>query len=140
MIKETSKENDGAAKKILLVEDNLINGKLVSKILEIVGYQVEWARNGKEAIEMIGQSPHSFYLVFMDIQMPEMNGFEATRWIRQQGLDIPVVAMTAHALKGDREKCIEAGMDDYLTKPVDRADLLMIVEKWSQHSKDGQSN
>jgi CheY-like chemotaxis protein len=102
----------------------------------MVGYQVEWVKNGRQAIERIGEAPGFFHLVFMDVQMPEMDGFEATQWVRQQGYKIPIVAMTAHAMKGDREKCLEAGMDDYITKPVEREALVGMIEKWGMQEKE----
>ncbi|MEA3386659.1 MAG: response regulator, partial [Thermodesulfobacteriota bacterium] len=119
------------------------------------GYQVEVANNGKETVEKYTASPEDFDLIFMDIQMPEMDGLAATREIRKheeqlkaqssrQKMEllptnfqlsarserIPIVAMTAHAMKGDREKCIEAGMDDYITKPIKRELVFEVLEKW----------
>ncbi|MFA8433465.1 MAG: ATP-binding protein [Marinifilaceae bacterium] len=132
----TESSDDKKSLHILLVEDNLINGKLATKMLEMVGYQVEWVKNGRQAIERIGEAPGFFHLVFMDVQMPEMDGFEATQWVRQQGYKIPIVAMTAHAMKGDREKCLEAGMDDYITKPVEREALVGMIEKWGMQEKE----
>jgi len=86
--------------------------------------------NGKQALDIL--SRESFDLILMDIQMPEMDGYEATRAIRERekttGFHIPIVAMTAHALKGDREKCIEAGMDDYIAKPIKMEELFKAVE------------
>lgn len=128
---DSKNDNLVSSVNILLVEDNLINGKLVVKMLEISGYNVEWARNGLEAIQHIENSPHKFQIVFMDVQMPEMDGIEATQWIRKNGFDIPVVAMTAHALKGDREVCLDAGMNDYITKPLKKEDLVNMVERWA---------
>ena len=95
------------------------------------GYQVEVANDGKEALEQFTSSPEDFDLIFMDIQMPRMDGMEATKVIREKGFDtIPIVAMTAHAMKGDREKCLEGGMDDYITKPIKRELVFEILEKW----------
>jgi len=105
---------------ILLVEDNPINQKVATRLLEKAGHSVTLAVNGREALSCVGVRP--FDLVLMDVQMPEMDGLEATVAIRMQerGTDrhIPIVALTAHALIGDREKCIQAGMDGYVTKPV----------------------
>ncbi len=112
--------------RILLVEDNLVNQKIALKIIERKGYHVTAVNNGIQAINALKKE--AFNLVFMDVQMPEMDGLEATSTIRDHqsdvlNPDIPIVAMTAHAMKGDREKCIEAGMDDYLSKPI-RPDLI----------------
>ena len=117
---------------ILLAEDNPVNQKLAKMMLTKAGYQVEVADNGKEAVEKYTASPEDFDLIFMDVQMPEMDGLEATREIRKQSTikRIPIVAITAHAMKGDREKCIEAGMDDYITKPIKRENVFGILEKW----------
>ena len=105
---------------ILLVEDNLINQKVAQRLLEKAGHTVTIASNGKEAVDLLEHQ--TFDLVLMDVQMPEMDGLEATAVIRQQeeGTErhMPIVALTAHAMIGDREKCLEAGMDGYVTKPV----------------------
>ncbi len=116
---------------ILLVEDNPVNQKLVKMMLTKAGYKVEVANNGKEAVEMYSASPDGFDLIFMDVQMPEMDGIEATRAIREKGFNsIPIVAMTAAAMKGDRKKCLDAGMDDYISKPIKRQLVFEILEKW----------
>ncbi len=106
--------------RILVAEDNLTNQQVAQAILEGAGIAVTIVGNGEEAVQAIGNTP--FDAVLMDIQMPRMNGYEATRLIRElpQGAVIPIVAMTAHAMKGDEEKCLEAGMDGYLTKPVNQ--------------------
>jgi PAS domain S-box-containing protein len=117
--------------RILLAEDNQVNQKLAKMMLTKAGYQVEVVNDGKEAVEKYTTSPEDFDLIFMDVQMPEVDGMEATKAIREKGFDtIPIVAMTAHALKGVREKCLEAGMDDYITKPIKRALVFEILEKW----------
>jgi two-component system, sensor histidine kinase and response regulator len=114
---------------ILLVEDNPINQKVATSILQKAGHFVTLAGNGKEALQQI--NGHDFDLVLMDIQMPEMDGLEATVAIRvleqQTGEHIPIVALTAHAMKGDRERCLEAGMDGYVTKPVQAAILFQAM-------------
>ncbi|PID40951.1 MAG: diguanylate cyclase, partial [Proteobacteria bacterium] len=116
--------------RILLAEDNLVNQKLATLMLSKAGYQVSVANNGKEAVETYIADPDSFDLIFMDVQMPEMDGKEATQAIRRQGFDgVPIIAMTAHAMKGDREMCLEAGMNDYLTKPIKREAVFTIIEK-----------
>jgi two-component system, sensor histidine kinase and response regulator len=117
--------------RILLAEDNPVNQKLASIILSKAGYQVEVASNGKQALEIFTKSPDDFDAILMDIQMPEMDGYEATRCIRQNGFkDIPIVAMTANAMKGDRELCLEAGMNDYITKPIKREIVFQVLNKW----------
>jgi signal transduction histidine kinase/CheY-like chemotaxis protein len=118
--------------RVLLVEDNLVNQRLATRMLEKRGHRVVLAANGREAIEILEKA--KFDLVFMDIQMPEMDGIEATRAIRRKeiGTDrrLPVIALTAHAMKGDREKCIAAGMDDYLPKPIRPQELDEILEHY----------
>ncbi len=117
--------------RILLVEDNLVNQKLANMILTKAGYQVEVAANGKIAVEMFCSSPDEFDTILMDVQMPEMDGYEATRQIRKLGhTDIPILAMTANAMKGDRELCLEAGMNDYITKPIKRDIVFDLLNKW----------
>ena len=128
---------------ILVVEDYPTNQQVVMNHLSRAGYQVDLAENGQQAVEMFRRK--NYALVLMDVQMPVMDGFEATAKIRslvdridQVCLDnrpgsprrLPIIAMTAHAVKGDRERCLEAGMDDYITKPLKRRELLSLVEKW----------
>jgi len=108
-----------ASLRILLAEDNAVNQRLASRLLEKRGHSVVVAGNGREALEALEK--HHFDLVFMDVQMPVMDGFEATAAIRKKeggGVHLPIVALTAHAMKGDREKCLAGGMDEYLTKPI----------------------
>ena len=115
---------------ILLAEDNVVNQRVALRILEKQGYHVRLANNGAEALKALREA--EFDLVLMDVQMPEMGGFEATGRIRDErlgGPHIPVIAMTAHAMTGDRERCLAAGMDDYITKPVRAAALIEMVEK-----------
>jgi two-component system, sensor histidine kinase and response regulator len=117
--------------RILLAEDNLVNQKLASLMLTKAGYQVEVAGNGKIAFEKYAADPESFDLIFMDVQMPEMDGKSATQAIRSAGhQEVPIVAMTAQAMKGDREKCLAAGMNDYITKPIKREVVFAVLEKW----------
>jgi CheY-like chemotaxis protein/HPt (histidine-containing phosphotransfer) domain-containing protein len=119
---------------ILLVEDNPINRQLAMALLAKRGAAVAEAENGREALEALAK--HDYDLVLMDVQMPEMDGFEATQAIRKReeetGKHVPIVAMTAHALKGDRERCLACGMDDYLAKPIKRQDLFQLLDRYSQ--------
>jgi signal transduction histidine kinase/CheY-like chemotaxis protein len=119
--------------RILLAEDNVVNQKLVAELLKREGHDVAVVGNGREAVA--GIETGSFDVVLMDVQMPMMDGLEATAAIRRTEQDTarhtPIVAMTAHAMKGDEQKCIEAGMDDYLTKPIEFASLRAVLEKWA---------
>ncbi len=117
--------------RILLAEDNPVNQKLATIILKKAGYQVTAASNGRQALETFINSPDTFDIILMDIQMPVMDGYEACRCIRQKGFqDTPIIAMTANAMKGDRELCLEAGMNDYITKPIKREIVFRVLEKW----------
>jgi PAS domain S-box-containing protein len=140
--------------RILLVEDNLVNQKLASTMLSRAGYVVETANNGIEAVEKYKKSRTEskaqndtgctssgeekkngrYNLIFMDMQMPEMDGLVATqeirKWEAENDCHVPVIAMTANASAGDREKCLDAGMDDYLTKPIKKDEVFALVEKW----------
>ncbi|WP_319475572.1 response regulator [Marispirochaeta aestuarii] len=118
--------------KILVAEDHEVNQILFRTILENDGYTVSVASNGKEAVAFAEQD--SFDLIFMDVQMPEMNGYEATREIRKAGIETPIIAVTASAIKGEQEKCFEAGMDDFLTKPFKKNDLMPVLDKWAMGS------
>jgi signal transduction histidine kinase/ActR/RegA family two-component response regulator len=117
---------------ILLAEDNAVNQKLAMRLLEKQGHKVVAADNGKEALAALEKD--RFDLVLMDVQMPEMGGFEATAAIREKekatGSHIPIIAMTAHAMKGDRERCLAAGMDDYLSKPIQANKLFEIIARF----------
>jgi PAS domain S-box-containing protein len=121
---------DSSKYRILLAEDNLVNQKLAVLMLEKHGHQVTVATNGREAVEKSAQQ--TFDLILMDIQMPELSGFDATARIREREADtmhhMPIIAMTAKAMKGDREKCLEAGMDDYVSKPINAAILFQTIQ------------
>ena len=121
-----------ASLRILLTEDNVVNRAFATGILTRRGHSITQAVNGREALA--STRAESFDLILMDVQMPEMDGLEATRCIRAEELlrrHTPIVAMTAHAMVGDRERCLAAGMDDYLSKPIDKAALFAIIEKVS---------
>ena len=125
--------------RLLLAEDNTVNQKLAVRLLENRGHSVVVACNGREALERI--SHESFDIVLMDVQMPEMDGFEATRRIRERerttGDHVPIIAMTAHAMKGDRERCLQAGMDGYISKPLRPSELFESVESLAVVDREG---
>ncbi len=124
--------------RVLLCDDNAINQKVAARLVQQLGYKPDVAVNGKEALAAIDRKPYDW--VFMDVMMPEMDGLEATRAIRERQKDpanhpnyksrIIIVAMTAHAMQGDRDKCIASGMDDYLAKPIRPKDVREVIEKW----------
>lgn len=119
---------------ILLVEDNAINQKLAVHILTNGGYRIDVVENGKEAVDKITQEPNKYDLILMDINMPVMDGKEATRQIRERGFtDIPIIAMTAYAMKEDPEDCLRAGMNDYMAKPIKREIVYQMLNKWVLH-------
>jgi two-component system sensor histidine kinase/response regulator len=118
--------------RVLLVEDNPVNQRLAQRILQKEEYTVALADNGKEALETLARQ--SFDLILMDVQMPVMDGFDATRAIRVEekktGTHTPIIATTAHAMTGDRERCLAAGMDNYISKPIRAQDLVALVAKY----------
>ena len=122
-----------ASTSILLAEDNRANQILAVMLINKLGYQVEVANNGREAVD--AQRLDSYDLILMDCQMPDMDGFEAARQIREEETGstrrVPIIAMTANAMQGDREKCLAAGMDDYITKPINPKQLKQILEQWT---------
>jgi CheY-like chemotaxis protein/HPt (histidine-containing phosphotransfer) domain-containing protein len=129
---------EGGGRHILLAEDSVVNQKLAVGLLARRGHSVVVAKNGVEALEMFGREP--FDVILMDVQMPDMDGLEATAAIRQKeaisGHHVPIIAMTAHAMRGDRERCLAAGMDDYLAKPI-RAEGLFAAIESAVGSRDG---
>ncbi len=143
---ESRTQNEGAAQAsersviaggvVLLVEDNAVNARVAKGYLKPFHLEVDWAKNGLEALAMLEQRDYD--LVLMDCQMPKMDGFEATRELRRiegDGKRTTVVAMTANAMSGDRERCLEAGMDDYLTKPIDRQELARVLHRFLRHNR-----
>jgi CheY-like chemotaxis protein len=128
--------------RVLLAEDNAINRELSMRLLTKRGHTVVVAENGKQAVQAVEQQ--DFDVVLMDVQMPEMDGFEATGLIRQKeketGRHLPIVAMTAHAMKGDRERCLAAGMDAYVSKPVQFEELLEVTEAASESVTSDSAN
>jgi CheY-like chemotaxis protein/HPt (histidine-containing phosphotransfer) domain-containing protein len=127
---ETSPVNERPRGLVLVAEDNSVNQKIILRMLQKLGYRADFVANGSEAVAAAARVPYD--AVLMDCQMPEMDGFEATQRIRARRAEkkIPIIAMTAHALKGDRERCFAAGMDDYISKPVKLETIKELLEKW----------
>jgi CheY-like chemotaxis protein len=154
----------------MLVEDNSINQKLAVRLLKKFGYEVDVAANGREALSILDHHSHSYEAILMDCQMPEMDGFEATREIRRREAEaqvsqeraqcetgkegaqgtpttrppttvrIPIIALTANVIQGDREQCLAAGMDDYLTKPINPTALKTTLSKWLSRVSTSESD
>ncbi|MFZ0826354.1 MAG: response regulator [Verrucomicrobiia bacterium] len=134
--------------RILLCDDNAINQKVAARILHSIGYEPDLAGNGREALDAIDK--HPYHLIFMDVMMPEMDGLEATRAIRERQRDgvthpnyqfrIVIIAMTAQAMQGDREKCLAAGMDDYLSKPILPKDVRAMIERWGAQAMEAAAS
>ena len=136
-ISENEKENTSvyfAGQRILLAEDMEINREIVKAILEPAGLLIDCAENGTEAIRMFSETPERYDLIFMDVQMPEMDGYEATRFIRSLGFskaaEIPIIAMTANVFREDVEKCLEAGMDSHIGKPLDFEEVVKVLQMY----------
>ncbi len=133
------KKEDRAKFKLLLAEDNFINQKVALRILSDAGYKADAVTNGKDAFEAVNRN--NYDLVLMDIQMPEYDGFSGTKMIRNipnEKKDIPILAITAHALAGDKEKCIEAGMNDYLSKPIIADQMIKMIDTWVVKSQSSR--
>jgi two-component system, sensor histidine kinase len=128
--------SSGSAR-VLLVEDNPVNLEVALSLLEETGCKVDTATNGVEALSSFGQTEYD--MIFMDCQMPEMDGLEATRQIRRLedplGRRVPIIALTASAIDGDREACLATGMDDYLPKPFTPEQIRSVVGRWSSHDE-----
>ena len=137
------KRDKGKKRKVLIVEDNDINQIIVKQHLS--NHTTLSAKSGLEALEALNKMKVTFDVILMDCQMPEMDGFEATQRIRNgeagaRYLDVPIIALTANAMKGDKERCVNAGMDDYLSKPFDAADLIDKVEHWASVERNSEEN
>jgi CheY-like chemotaxis protein len=137
---QTPRRKTASTRKILIAEDNDINQIVTTKVLANAGYSCDVADNGKMALDALASQEYD--LVLMDCQMPEMDGFEATREFRQreatsgvQTRPLPIIALTANAMGGDRERCLEAGMTDYLSKPIDPAKLVDLIDQYLEEAK-----
>ena len=126
----------GRGIRVLVAEDNVVNQKVAGLMLDRLGLRADFAADGREAVQMTAMAPYD--LVFMDCQMPQLDGYEASREIRRRerpAEHLVIIAMTADAIAGARENCMAAGMDDYITKPVNPGELLRILEKWVPAAK-----
>ena len=135
-----STRHGSASGRILIAEDNVTNQQVALAILKKLGCSADAVANGKEALASLRSIPYD--LVLMDCQMPEMNGYDAAACIRNprsgvRNPQVPIVAVTAHAMKGDREKCLAAGMNDYIAKPVQPSTLAAILDKWLPREPEG---
>lgn len=135
-VKEPLAESEGPYSRILLAEDNAVNTKIALRLLQKLGYSADTAANGIEVLEAVSKTPYD--IILMDIQMPGMDGLQATQEIRRQEVKhrhTIIIAMTAHAMAGDREKYIEAGMDDYISKPINLDILNKVLQHWTAVDK-----
>jgi two-component system, sensor histidine kinase and response regulator len=124
------------AKTILLAEDNYVNQQVASGILKTYGHQVDVAGNGDEAVDLVKKS--SYDIIFMDIQMPYKDGIAATEEIRSLGILVPIIAITAHNQEEERQRCLDAGMNDYVTKPFFPDDLIQMIERYAHKEQQPQ--
>ncbi|MFZ6048790.1 ATP-binding protein [Pseudomonas sp. CR3202] len=133
---EEHSPNAGGGQQVLLVEDNPVNQTVIEAMLRSLGYQVSLVGDGAQAVHQA--SRHRYAAILMDCRLPVLDGYEATRQIRQMndGATLPIIALTANALQGDREACLAAGMNDYLAKPFKRADLLRVMQRWMNKPSD----
>jgi len=118
------------SERVLLVEDNPVNQNVIEAMLRSLGLEVSVAADGIQAVEQVSQQP--FAAILMDCRLPNLDGYEATQRIRllPNGIHVPIIALTANALQGDRERCMAAGMDDYLSKPLRRTELQRALQRW----------
>jgi two-component system, sensor histidine kinase and response regulator len=138
-IKNASQQRPGRAELILVAEDHAVNQQVAQLYIDDLGFACNIVNNGKEAVEAV--SRNNYALVLMDCQMPELDGLAATKCIRRAefltGKHVPIIAMTAHAMEGDRDRCIAAGMDDYISKPIEPEQLRVVIEKWLPRQVEG---
>lgn len=135
----SGKPEEQRAVRILMAEDNAINQRVGKLILQRAGFHIDLVADGNEAVEAHRSNPYD--VILMDCQMPTMDGFEASRLIRQSDLRQPVIiAVTANALVGERERCLNAGMDDYLSKPFQAEQLVAVVRKWVDGLANGPAS
>ncbi|MNT27120.1 Signal transduction histidine-protein kinase BarA [compost metagenome] len=126
----TTPDEEGQGRRVLLVEDNPVNQTVIEAMLRSLGFEVHIAVDGAQAVAQVAHQ--RFAVTLMDCRLPIIDGYEATRRIRQlpQAAAMPIIALTANALQGDRERCLNAGMNDYLAKPFKRTDLQQILQRW----------
>jgi CheY-like chemotaxis protein len=126
--------------RVLVVEDNAFNMAVLSTMLDNLGYTVEEAEDGVQALVKATDDSNLYRLILMDCEMPHMDGYEATRQLRSRGLDTPIIAVTAHAMEENRQLCLQVGMNDVLTKPVIFDALREKVEEWTAPSLDEEQD
>jgi CheY-like chemotaxis protein len=124
--------------RVLLAEDGPDNQRLIGVLLRKAGAVPAVAADGLQAVDLVTQSTEPFDVILMDMQMPVMDGYAAARRIRQGGAKTPIIALTAHAMAGDRDKCLQAGCDDYLMKPIQRAEFYATIRRWVSAGRDPQ--